>query len=297
MKGIILVGGRGSRLYPLTMATHKQLLPIYDKPMIYYSLATLMEAGIRDILIISTKEYVSQYAKLLGDGSDLGMNLSYTTEPAPRGTAQALMLAEEFVGDDTACLIFGDNIFLGNMKQELKYAVHNASEGRATVFGYPVYDPQRFGVVEFDQNGQVLSLEEKPQNPKSNYAVVGLYFYPNIAVKYANSLTPSARGEYEITDVNNMFLNNKTLDVVTLSEDIHWLDAGTNDSLIDASVLVRKLEKSTGQKLGCIDEVAYKNKWISKDQLLARASKLHPSDYSKDLIRIAKGIGVNTNKR
>lgn len=293
MKGIILVGGKGSRLYPLTMASHKQLLPVYDKPMIYYSLATLMEAGIRDVLIISTKEYTPRYEQLLGDGSEYGINLSYISEPSSKGTAQALMLAEDFVGNDDACLIFGDNIFLGNMKKELKFAFENAKEGRATVFGYEVNDPQRFGVVEFDKFGKVLSLEEKPQYPKSNYAVVGLYFYPNEAIKYAKTLTPSARGEYEITDVNKMFLSNDNLDVVTLNEEIHWLDAGTINSLLDASMLVKELEHSTGQKLGCIDEIAYKNRWISKDQLLARASKLHPSDYSKDLIKIAKGIGVN----
>lgn len=295
MKGIILVGGKGSRLYPLTLSTHKQLLPVYDKPMIYYSLATLMEAGIRDVLIISTKEYMPRYKQLLGDGNNLGMSLSYTYEPASNGIAQAFMLAKdaEFINDeDEVCLILGDNIFLGEMKEELYYAVNNAENDRATIFGYRVDDPERFGVVEFDKNGKVISLEEKPQFPKSNIAQTGLYVYPKGVVNYAKSLKPSARGELEITDLNNVYLKQGRLDVVSVDEQVEWLDAGTKDSLLESSLIVRNLEKETGKKYGCIHEVAYKNGWISKDHLIGLANELHPSDYAKDLLRIAKGIGV-----
>ena len=276
MKGIILVGGKGSRLYPLTISTHKQLLPVYDKPMIYYSLSTLMEAGIRDVLIISTKEYAPRYKQLLGDGSAYGMKLSYTYEPSSRGIAQAFTLGEEFIGEDDVCLILGDNIFLGDLKDEMHYAIENASHNRATIFGYQVGDPERFGVVEFDETGKVISLEEKPQFPKSNIAQTGLYVYPNDVIEFAKDLKPSARN---------------------CDEQVEWLDAGTKDSLIESSIIVRNMERQTGRKFGCIDEVAYKNKWINKDQLLARAAELHPSDYSKDLLRIAKGLGVKTNKR
>lgn len=297
MKGIILVGGKGSRLYPLTLSTHKQLLPVYDKPMIYYSLSTLMEAGIRDVLIISTKEYAPRYKQLLGDGSAYGMKLSYTYEPSSRGIAQAFTLGEEFIGDDDVCLILGDNIFLGDSKAEMHYAIENAENNRATIFGYRVDDPERFGVVEFDNNGKVISLEEKPQQPKSNVAATGLYVYPNDVVEFAKTLQPSARGELEITDLNNIYLKQGRLDVANLDEQVEWLDAGTKDSLIESSIIVRDLERETGRKFGCIDEVAYKNKWITKEQLLARAADLHPSDYAKDLLRIAKGLGVKVNKR
>lgn len=297
MKGIILVGGKGSRLYPLTLSTHKQLLPVYDKPMIYYSLATLMEAGIRDVLIISTKEYAPRYKQLLGDGSSYGMKLSYTYEPSSRGIAQAFTLGEEFIGDDEVCLILGDNIFLGDLKEETIYAIKNAENNRATIFGYKVPDPERFGVAEFDENGKVISIEEKPQHPKSNIALTGLYVYPNDVIEFSKNLTPSARGELEITDINKIYLKQGRLDVVSCDEQVEWLDAGTKDSLIESSIIVRDLELKNGRKYGCIDEVAYKNKWITKDQLMARAAELHPSDYSKDLLKIAKGIGVKSNKR
>ena len=289
MKGIILVGGKGSRLYPLTSSTHKQLLPVYDKPMIYYSLATLMEAGIRDVLIISTEEYMPRYRQLLRDGSDLGMNLSYTFETSSKGIAQAFMLGEEFIGDDDVCLILGDNIFLGDCRQELLFAIDNTKNDRATIFGYRVEDPKRFGVVEFDESGTVISLEEKPQYPKSDIAQTGLYVYPNDVVKFSKTLRPSARGELEITDLNNIYLKETRLDVVRLDEQVEWLDAGTKDSLLDSSIMVRDLEKQNGRKYGCIHEVAYKRGWISKDQLIAVANKLYPSDYAQDLLKIAKG--------
>jgi len=289
MKGIILVGGKGSRLYPLTISTHKQLLPVYDKPMIYYALSTLMEAGIRDVLVISTKDFVGSYNRLLGDGKAYGMNIEYTYEPSARGIAQAFTLGEEFIGDDDVCLILGDNIFIGDMKSELLFAVKNAQENRrCTVFGYRVDDPERFGVVEFDKNGKALSIEEKPQAPKSNYAVTGLYFYTNDVIKHAHSLKPSARGELEITDINKIYLSQDNLDVVTLDEKVEWLDAGTKDSLIESSLAVKHLEHKNGKKYGSPDLEAYKNKWISKDQLIARANDLYPSDYAKDLLAFAK---------
>jgi glucose-1-phosphate thymidylyltransferase len=298
MKGIILVGGKGSRLYPLTISTHKQLLPVYDKPMIYYALSTLMEAGIREVLIISTKDFVGSYNRLLGDGKEYGMRIEYTTEPSPRGIAQAFTLGEEFIGDDDVCLILGDNIFAGDMKKELLYAVRNAEENnRCTVFGYKVPDPERFGVVEFDEDGKALSIEEKPVNPKSNYAVTGLYFYTNDVVKHAYTLKPSARGELEITDINKIYLSEDKLDVMTLEENVAWLDAGTKDSLIESTIAIRDLEKAHDRKYGSPDIEAYKNKWISKDQLLTRASELHPSDYAKDLLKFAKAANTKNAKR
>ena len=296
MKGIILVGGKGSRLYPLTISTHKQLLPVYDKPMVYYALSTLMEAGIRDVLIITTKDFLDSYKKLLGDGKKYGMNIEYTYEPGPRGIAQAFTLGEEFIGDDNACLILGDNVFIGDMKSELLFAVKNAElNNRCTVFGYRVDDPERFGVVDFDENGKALSIEEKPQFPKSNYAVTGLYFYTNDVIKHAYSLKPSARGELEITDINKIYLEQDKLDVVTLDEKVAWLDAGTKDSMIESSLAVKHLEEKNDKKYGSPDLEAYKNKWISKDQLLARASELYPSDYAKDLLAFAKQ--ANTKNR
>ncbi|MBR3891016.1 MAG: glucose-1-phosphate thymidylyltransferase RfbA [Bacilli bacterium] len=298
MKGIILVGGKGSRLYPLTISTHKQLLPVYDKPMIYYALSTLMEAGIRDVLVISTEEFVGRYNKLLGDGKKYGMNIEYTYETSSKGIAQAFMLGEEFIGNDDVCLILGDNIFIGDMKSELLFAVKNAEENRrSTVFGYKVPDPERFGVVEFDEKGKALSIEEKPLDPKSNYAVTGLYFYTNDVVKHAYTLKPSARGELEITDINKIYLANDLLDVVTLQDEVAWLDAGTKDSLIESTIAVRDLEKAHDRKYGSPDIEAYKNKWISKDQLLARASELHPSDYAKDLLKFAKAANTKNAKR
>ena len=298
MKGIILVGGKGSRLYPLTISTHKQLLPVYDKPMIYYALSTLMEAGIRDVLVISTEEFVGRYNKLLGDGKKYGMNIEYTYETSSKGIAQAFMLGEEFIGNDDVCLILGDNIFIGDMKSELLFAVKNAVENRrSTVFGYKVPDPERFGGVEFDENGKALSIEEKPIDPKSNYAVTGLYFYTNDVVKHAYTLKPSARGELEITDINKIYLANDLLDVVTLQDEVAWLDAGTKDSLIESTIAVRDLEKAHDRKYGSPDIEAYKNKWITKDQLLTRASELHPSDYAKDLLKFAKAANTKNAKR
>ncbi len=289
MKGIILVGGKGSRLYPLTLSSHKQLLPVYDKPMIYYALSTLMEAGIKDIIVISTKEYASRYKQLLGDGSNLGINLQYTYEEKSLGIAKAFTIAEDFIKGDDVCLLLGDNIFLGDLRKEMTEAVDNCKNDKATIFGYLVEDPERFGVVEFAKDGKsVVSLEEKPQNPKSNYAQTGLYFYPRDVIEYAKKLKPSARGEYEITDINNLYLQERRLNAIPLNKNVYWLDSGTKDSLLDASIAVKKLENKEGKKYGCIEEIAYKNKWINKNELIARANQLYPSDYSKDLLNIAK---------
>lgn len=287
-KGIILAGGSGTRLYPLTMVTSKQLLPIYDKPMIYYPLSTLMLAGIRDILIISTPQDLPNFERLLGDGSRYGINLSYKVQPSPDGLAQAFILGEEFIGNDNCAMILGDNIFHGNgLTEQLKKAVKN--EGRATVFGYYVEDPERFGVVEFDKNGQVISLEEKPENPKSNYAVTGLYFYDNKVCEYAKSLKPSARGELEITDLNKIYLEHGKLDVITLGRGYGWLDTGTVDSLSEASEYVRVVENRQGLKISCIEEISYKNGWIDKETLLESANKYGKSPYGKHLKNVAEG--------
>ena len=279
-KGIILAGGSGTRLYPLTMVTSKQLLPIYDKPMIYYPLSTLMLAGIRDILII--------FEKLLGDGSRYGVNLSYKAQPSPDGLAQAFILGEEFIGNDNCAMILGDNIFHGNgLTKQLKKAVEN--EGRATVFGYYVEDPERFGVVEFDKDGKVISLEEKPENPKSNYAVTGLYFYDNKVCEYAKSLKPSARGELEITDLNKIYLEEGRLDVLTLGRGYGWLDTGTVDSLSEASEYVRVIENRQGLKISCLEEISYKNGWIDKETLLESANTYGKSPYGQHLKNVAEG--------
>lgn len=287
-KGIILAGGSGTRLYPLTMVTSKQLLPIYDKPMIYYPLSTLMLAGIRDILIISTPNDLPNFEKLLGDGSRYGINISYKVQPSPDGLAQAFILGEDFIGEDNCAMILGDNIFHGNgLTTQLKKAVENT--GRATVFGYYVEDPERFGVVEFDDKGKAISLEEKPEIPKSNYAVTGLYFYDNKVCEYAKGLKPSPRGELEITDLNKIYLEKEKLDVITLGRGYGWLDTGTVDSLSEASEYVRVIENRQGLKISCIEEISYKNGWINKETLLESAVKYGKSPYGQHLKNVAEG--------
>ncbi len=291
MKGIVLAGGSGTRLYPLTMITSKQLLPIYDKPMIYYPISTLMLAGIRDILIISTPADLPNFKKLLGDGSNYGLNLSYKEQPSPDGLAQAFILGEEFIGDDCCAMVLGDNIFYGNgFSKILRQAVKNAEENkRASVFGYYVEDPERFGVVEFDESGKVISVEEKPEMPKSNYAITGLYFYDNSVVEYAKSLKPSARGELEITDLNRIFLEKGSLDVQLLGRGFAWLDTGTMDSLIEAGQFVQMIEKRQGIKISAIEEIAYRNGWITKEKLLESAERYGKSTYGKHLRKVADG--------
>ena len=287
-KGIILAGGSGTRLYPLTMVTSKQLLPVYDKPMIYYPLSTLMLAGIKDILIISTPKDLPNFEKLLGDGSRYGINLSYKEQPSPDGLAQAFILGEEFIGNDNCAMILGDNIFHGNgLTKHLKKAVEN--EGRATVFGYYVEDPERFGVVEFDKNGKAISLEEKPSKPKSNYAVTGLYFYDNKVCEYAKALKPSPRGELEITDLNRVYLENGNLDVITLGRGYGWLDTGTVDSLTEAAEYVKVIETRQGLKIACLEEISYKNGWINKETLLESAEQYGKSPYGQHLKNVAEG--------
>ncbi len=288
MKGIILAGGSGTRLYPLTKVTSKQLLPIYDKPMVYYPLSTLMLAGIRDILIISTPSDLPNFEKLLGDGSQFGINLSYKVQEVPNGLAQAFVLGEEFIDDDDVCMVLGDNIFYGNQfGSMLKKAVDN--KGRATIFGQYVHDPERFGVAEFDENGKVLSLEEKPTSPKSNYAVVGLYFYDNRVVEYAKNLKPSARGEYEITDLNKIYLANGEIDCVMFGRGFAWLDTGTIDSLSQATNYVKTIEEIQGIKISVPEEIAYYNKWIDKEELLKAAENYGKSTYGDYLRFVAAG--------
>ena len=291
MKGIILAGGAGTRLYPLTMITSKQLLPVYDKPMIYYPLSTLMLAGIREILIISTPEDTPRFESLLGNGSQFGVNLQYCVQPSPDGLAQAFLLGEEFIGDDACAMILGDNIFYGNgFGGILRAAVENAEQNaRATVFGYYVNDPERFGVVEFDQAGKVISVEEKPQNPKSNYAITGLYFYPNGVCRMAHDVRPSARGELEITTLNEMYLKQEILDVQLLGRGFAWLDTGTMDSLVDAADFVRMIEKRQGIKISAPEEIAYKNGWITKDTLNESAKRYGKSPYGAHLKAVAEG--------
>ena len=291
-KGIILAGGSGTRLYPITKGVSKQLLPIYDKPMIYYPLSTLMLAGIKDILIISTPRDLPNFKNLLGDGSSFGLNLSYKEQPSPDGLAQAFILGEEFIGDDTCAMVLGDNIFYGNgFSKILREAVENAEKNkRASVFGYYVDDPERFGVVEFDGEGKVISVEEKPKAPKSNYAITGLYFYDNRVVEYAKQMKPSARGELEITDLNRVFLEQGELDVKLLGRGFAWLDTGTMDSLIEAGEFVQMVEKRQGIKISAIEEIAYKNGWITKEKLLESAERYGKSTYGQHLKKVAEGL-------
>ena len=291
MKGIILAGGAGTRLYPLTMVTSKQLLPVYDKPMIYYPLSTLMLAGIQDILIISTPTDTPRFEALLGDGSQFGVRLSYKVQPSPDGLAQAFILGEEFIDDDACAMVLGDNIFYGNgFSRILKAAVKNAEqEKRATVFGYYVNDPGRFGIVEFDETGKVVSVEEKPQKPKSNYAITGLYFYPAGVSQRANAVKPSARGELEITTLNEMYLKEGLLDVQLLGRGFAWLDTGTMDSLVKAADFVQMIEKRQSIKISAPEEIAYRNSWISREKLLESASRYGKSPYGMHLKAVADG--------
>lgn len=291
MKGIVLAGGSGTRLYPITKGVSKQMLPIYDKPMVYYPVSTLMTAGIRDILIISTPQDLPGFKRLLGDGSDYGVNFTYAEQPSPDGLAQAFIIGKDFIGDDCACLVLGDNIFHGSgFAQMLKEAVATAeSESKATVFGYWVSDPERYGVAEFDANGNCLSIEEKPKEPKSNYAVVGLYFYPNKVVDIAHHIKPSARGELEITTVNQEFLSAGELKVQTLGRGFAWLDTGTFDSLSEASNFVETLQKRTGLKIGCLEEIAFEQGWIDAEKLRALASPMIKNQYGQYLDKLAQG--------
>lgn len=288
MKGIVLAGVSGTRLYPITKGISKQLIPIFDKPMIYYPISVLMLAGIRDILIISTPADLPSFKRLLGDGSNFGVRLEYAEQPSPDGLAQAFIIGEKFIGNDSVCLVLGDNIFHGNgLTSLLQSAVHTAeNEGKATVFGYWVSDPERYGVAEFDGEGNCLSIEEKPEQPKSNYAVVGLYFYPNKVVDVAKTIKPSARGELEITTVNQRFLNDKELKVQTLGRGFAWLDTGTHDSLSEASTFIEVIEKRQGLKVACLEGIAYRKGWISEDKLREVAQPMLKNDYGRYLISI-----------
>ncbi len=291
MKGIILAGGSGTRLYPLTRVTSKQLLPVYDKPMIYYPLSVLMNAGINEILIISTPEDLPRFEKLFGNGSSLGIRVSYAEQKKPDGLAQAFVIGEKFIGNDNVAMVLGDNIFAGHgLKKRLRQAVQNAESGKgATVFGYYVDDPERFGIVEFDGDGKAISLEEKPLQPKSNYCVTGLYFYDNKVVEYAKNLKPSKRGEYEITDLNKIYLANGNLNVEILGQGFTWLDTGTHESLVDATNFIKNVETHQHRKVACLEEIAYLNGWITKEQLTAIAKPMINNQYGRYLMDIIEG--------
>lgn len=290
MKGIVLAGGSGTRLYPITKGISKQLIPIFDKPMIYYPISVLMLADIKEILIISTPNDLPAFKRLLGDGSDYGVHFEYAEQPYPGGLAQAFIIGEEFIGDDSACLVLGDNIFYGaGFTQLLRESVQNVErDGKSTVFGYYVNDPERYGVAEFDADGNCLSIEEKPEHPKSNYAVVGLYFYPNSVVEIAKNIKPSARGELEITTVNQEYLKRGELKVQTLQRGFAWLDTGTHDSLSEASTFIEVIEKRQGQKVACLEEIAYKKGWITKEKLTEVAQPMIKNEYGKYLMRLAE---------
>ena len=291
MKGIILAGGKGTRLYPNTIAVSKQLLPIYDKPLIYYPLSALLLAGIKDVLVISTPEDTPNYEKLLGDGSRIGIHIEYKVQDKPRGLADAFILGADFIGDDSVCLVLGDNVFYGQHFSSLLWnAQENVSNGGAAVFGYPVKNPREFGVVEFDENNKVISIEEKPAEPKSNYAVPGLYFYDNDVVEIAKNVKPSARGEIEITSINNEYLRRGTLRVETMGRGFAWLDTGNHDSLLEAADFVSAFQKRQGLYISCIEEIAYKRGFITKEQLLALAQPLLKTDYGKYLVDVANGL-------
>ncbi len=291
MKGIILAGGSGSRLYPLTLVTSKQLLPVYDKPMIYYPMAVLMNAGIQDILIISTPQDVLRFEALLGDGGQFGVHLQYAVQPSPDGLAQAFLIAEEFIGQESVAMVLGDNIFTGHgLNKRLREAVQRAEGGKgATIFGYYVEDPERFGIVEFDDEGRAVSIEEKPQQPKSNYCVTGLYFYDNRVVKMAKQLTPSARGELEITDLNRMYLEEGTLHVELLGQGFTWLDTGTHESLVEATNFVKTVEQHQHRKIACLEEIAYLNGWISQEALIQVYEKMKQNQYGQYLKAVIDG--------
>ena len=297
MKGIVLAGGSGTRLYPLTMVTSKQLLPIYDKPMIYYPISVLMNAGIRDILIISTPQDLPRFEILLGNGHQFGLHLSYKAQPSPDGLAQAFMIGEEFIGNDSAAMVLGDNIFAGHgLKKRLRAAVQKAeSGGGATIFGYYVDDPERFGIVEFDQEGRAVSIEEKPAQPKSNYCVTGLYFYDNRVVEYAKGLKPSARGEYEITDLNRIYLENNELHVELLGQGFTWLDTGTHESLVDATNFVKTMEQHQHRKIACLEEIAYHNGWITREDVLEAYELLKKNQYGEYLRDVLDGKYIDLN--
>ena len=292
MKGIVLAGGSGTRLYPITKGVSKQLIPIFDKPMVYYPISTLMLAGIRDILIISTPEDLPSFRRLLGDGSSFGVNLTYAEQPSPDGLAQAFLIGEDFIGDDCVCLVLGDNIFHGNgLKEMLRNAIQKAEQEQlATVFGYRVNDPERYGVVEFDKAGNCISIEEKPEHPKSNYAVVGLYFYPNRVVDIAKHIRPSKRGELEITSVNQQFLDDKELTVQTLGRGFAWLDTGTHDSLSEASTFIEVIEKRTGLKVGCLEGIALEQGWTTPEKVREAARPMLKNDYGRYLMKLADEI-------